>query len=236
MKVEVIAGDDGYFQDLEGKGYRAPGPGKYRFGSFLSGTKQPYSVLWSQSHGVVWIDLNQNRNFADEEPLPDASKHFKVTFLPDARYIRTAIPGSPVAITMDAVYEKASAHTTEVLSLIAGNSFLGAEANGVAPASQLLPVVDGGALHNLIESFLLAAETPAVDVMTLSMSIRSFPNDGESFLALMLDRIVTTYGKPIFDGTDNNLCRVAPRGVTSVAQGTVASGRNVWRAMERSVK
>ena len=209
MKVEVAAGAGGYFRDTEGKVYRAPGPGEYRFGTFYSATRQSYAVLWSRSQGLVWIDLNQNSNFADDEPLPNANKQFKVAFLPDARFIRTTIPGSPIAVTMDAgtdaihIYEKASAHTTEVLSLIGGNSFLGGEANGVAPASQLLPVADGGTLHNLIESLLLVAEAPAVDVITLSMSIRSFPNDGESFLALMVGRIVTNYGKPIYAGTDN---------------------------------
>jgi len=210
MKIEVRADGDGYFRDTEGKVYRAPVPGKYRFGTFLSGTKESYSVLWNQIQGLVWIDLNQNDNFADEQPLPDANKQFKIVYLPDARYIRAPIQGTPVVVAMDAgddalhIYEKAAWHTTACLSIMAGNHFLGGKANGVAPGSQLLPVVSNGpTLHNEIETLVLAAQNPAVDVVGQSTSIRSFPNAGESFLALMVNRIVDAYGKAVLTGSDN---------------------------------
>jgi hypothetical protein len=210
MKVAVTADTDGFFQAPSGDAYRAPGPGQYRFGIFRSSAGQSYGVLWSDSQGLVWIDLKQNGNFVDQEPLPDANKQLKIAYVPDAQYIRTSVPGSPFIVAMDAghdaihIYEKATQHTTSALSLIAGNGFLGGQANGVAPGSQLLPVnSQGGQLHCVIESFFVAMKSPVVDAVTLSAYLDDFPNDGESFIGLMFNRMVVIYRKQIFAGDGN---------------------------------
>ena len=212
MKDIVIAGADGFFPG-PGNVYRAPHPGTYRFGTFQSATHETYAVLWEQKEGLVWIDTNQDDSFADDKPVRDVNKEFTYLYLPDTRYIRAAVMGWPVVVAMDAgneaihIYasDRSKWHTTAVLSTVAGKSFLSGQADGVAPGARLLPVDQGHTtkLHNLISAFLLAAETPSVDLITTSIISDDFQNDGDSFLTRMLSRISFVYQKLIFVGTQN---------------------------------
>ena len=90
--------------------YTAPAPGSYRIGLFNerdqrlggelgndvnrdgnpAGSSGVFAVLWSTTDNTVWVDTNQNRSFADEQPMTD----FKVKR--DIGVFGTDNPATPI--------------------------------------------------------------------------------------------------------------------------------------------
>jgi hypothetical protein len=203
---------------VEGVEYIAPGPGDYRFGKWLPtefsplpGRRGEIAVLWDLDKGLVWLDTNGNLSFADEKPLRDFNESH------DTGYLAVVAGGyqqsTALAVTIDRLHARIQAyecsnrstrHATSVASVAAGKSFLGGEANGVAPEAQILyAVVWGNRTDWYLEALLAAANDPRVDVINCSFGTGTLPNDGESFLALMFNRVAIRFGKPIVVAASN---------------------------------
>src|SRR5262249_28181699 len=99
----------------------------------------------------------------------------------------------------------ANKHSTMVASAAAGKGFFGGDVNGVAPEAQILALDQGKfTVAGVIESLILAAQHPQFDVITVQASFSMPLNDGHSTAAIICDRLVKRYRKPIFASAGNS--------------------------------
>ncbi|MEI9977687.1 MAG: S8 family serine peptidase [Edaphobacter sp.] len=127
-----------------------PAPGRYKIAKLENGGRA-FWVLWLPETGSVWVDTNQNDNFADEVELKDINQKFSAAEIPAER----GWPEEPLAIArpfsiaIDREHAKIKFflnlddHGTGVASIAAGQGFLGGKGNGVAPGARLLFVTRG---------------------------------------------------------------------------------------------
>jgi hypothetical protein len=218
-----------------GAAYSAPAQsGAYRFGLFdatslkealathyrspdaLPGRNSLYAVLWDEKSGRVWVDTNQDRNFADEAPLRDYNTHF------DVGTWRSAGPDTPAdrrfgfAVGVDStrrlvhVHVGFQGHTTEMISAAVGRKFFGGAMDGVAPGARVVvvPVSDTGygGYAGLIEALVRAAELPSADLVCVAAYADIGPADlcdGTAFNRVV-DRVVEKYRKPVIWSAGNS--------------------------------
>ncbi|HLE30219.1 MAG TPA: hypothetical protein VI793_18990, partial [Anaerolineales bacterium] len=101
---------------FNGVTYTAPAAGSYRIGLFVEGdsrlggevgrnvnrdsdTADVFAVLWDTDSNTVWVDTNQNNNFADDMPMTD----YKVNY--DVNYFGVDNPATAVAERMPFVVQ-----------------------------------------------------------------------------------------------------------------------------------
>ena len=172
-----------------GAAYTAPAKGSYRFGLFNerdprlggevgndvnrdgnpAGSSGLFAVLWHTSTNTVWVDANQNRNFADDLPMRD----FKINR--DVGRFGTDNPATAVRESMPFVVQTngqekfvnigivSGAHGTHVAGIAAGKDFFGGAFDGVAPEVQIVSVraclfVAGCTSHALLEGMSAGAQ------------------------------------------------------------------------------
>ena len=171
-----------------------------------------YSILFDVRGRRVWLDLNHNKDFRDETPLRDFSvaREFGV-FSPDTaakqppEYRMFFIHLEPDQSDVWLELNNADAHGDMVSSVLAGDKFMGSDADGVAPGAQIVvhsmwePYT-----HNYIDVLLRAFRDRRTDVISLSGGDTLRPNDGTSILDLLTSRMLTAYNKPIFVGAGNS--------------------------------
>ncbi len=200
---------DGTF-NLDSRTYHAPRPGHYCLGVYsghqsLSGV--PYAVLWD-SAGRVWVDSNRDHDFRDERALGDFNRTHTIGSLGRDSTAATPVRSVPFAVTFDSggmglhLYEGDQFHMTMVASVATGRR-LANWADASAPGARLIIVNAGWSLGDEIEGFIRAARDPRIDLITVSQAGETFPGAGESILALVLERLVHLYGKPIFASAGN---------------------------------
>ncbi|MEI9979907.1 MAG: S8 family serine peptidase [Edaphobacter sp.] len=182
-----------------------PAPGRYRIARLENGGRA-FWVLWSQEKGSVWVDTNQNHNFADEVELKDINQEFSAAEIPAEHGLpnESLASATPFSIAIDKdrseikFFLNLDHHGTGVASIAAGSGFLGGKGNGVAPGARLLFVTRGsGSLHDDLKAFIAAASRSDVDVITCSFVIKPMIS-GETVTALILDRLAQVYQKPMF--------------------------------------
>jgi subtilisin family serine protease len=141
--------------------YTAPVDASYRIGLFYEGdprlggevgrnvnrdgdTTDVFAVLWKPNSNQIWVDTNQNNNFADDMAMTD----YKVNF--DVNYFGTDNPATPVAERMPFVVQTdgknkvvnigivSGAHGSHVAGIMAGNSLFGGAMSGAAPGAKIV--------------------------------------------------------------------------------------------------
>jgi len=203
--------------------YTAPVAGAYRIGTFFEGnigadvgrnvnrdgdSTDVFAVLWNTTANQVWVDTNQNNNFADDMAMTD----YKVNY--DVNYFGTDNPATAIAERMPFVVQTDGSrkvinigivityHGSHVAGVAAGNSLFGGSMSGVAPGAQIVSVrvcrSGGCPLTAQVEGMLYAAKQSNVDI--ISMSIGSLPalNDGNSARAALFNNIIETYNVQMF--------------------------------------
>jgi subtilase family protein len=226
---------DGMFS-AEGRMYHAPRPGRYSFGMYTGWVKVPggpYPVLWD-SGGRVWVDTNRDRDFSDEAVLGDFNRTHTTGYL--RRDSTAAKPGRSVsfAVAFDSggtalhLYEGTQGHQTMVASVAAGHGLLGG-VDASAPGARLIIVDAGASLGDAIEGFIRAERDPRIDLITSSQVGETFPATGESIFALVLERLVRRYGKPIFAAAGNSGPRMSLPIEPASAPGVISVGGYVGR-------
>ncbi|MGH9186905.1 MAG: S8 family serine peptidase, partial [Acidimicrobiales bacterium] len=202
-----------------GTTYTAPSGGPFRFGVFNErdprlggevgsdvnrdgnppGSSGTFPVLWDFQGARVWVDVNQNQNFADESAMTD----YKVNR--DTGFFGTDNPATPVKESMPFVVQidkknkvvnigiVSGAHGTHVAGIIAADGLFGGAMTGAAPGAQLVSVrvclfVAGCTAHALIEGMLYAAKRADVDVINMSIGGLPALNDGNNARALLYNR------------------------------------------------
>ncbi|MGH9972079.1 MAG: S8 family serine peptidase, partial [Pyrinomonadaceae bacterium] len=225
---EMVVAVDGRFTS-RGRSYIAPTSGNYRLGTFDERINNPsddlnrdgnpagssglFSVLWDDMTNTVWVDSNQDSNFAAEKPMTDYCVRQDVgTFGKDNP--QTAVRET-VGFTLQTdarhklilVIPGYGSHGTGVAGVAVGKDLLGGKLSGVAPEAQIVSVPLGRGATNVtpscIESVVVAMKNPKVDLVSIQFGNFHHQNDGQSTFALICDRLIDKYQKLIFAGAGN---------------------------------
>src|SRR5579863_653832 len=218
---EISTDRDGHFR-IGAKEYVAPASGAYQFGELqeIDGVKQTLTILWSEEKDLVWLGTRGSSDFRNETGI----KSFSIT--QDTVAVRIGADDVALAVKTDKerhtlrVYESGE-HATAAASIAAGTNLLGTPATGTAPGSRIIFVVPSD--ESEVESILMAARDPRVDLITASFSaIEGSWVDGVQ--SLILNRIVATYRKPILNADGDGGALGASSGWKSGVQGVIAIG------------
>jgi subtilisin family serine protease len=216
----------------QGLTYTAPANGSYRIGLFYEGdprlggevgrnvnrdgdTSDVFAVLWNPTTNKVWVDTNQNNNFADDMAMTD----YKVNY--DVNYFGTDNPATAVAERMPFVVQTdgknkfvnigivSGAHGSHVAGIMAGNSLFGGAMSGVAPGAKIVSVrvclfIAGCTASALIEGMIYAAKQSNVDVINMSIGGLPALNDGNNARAELYDRLIEQSNVQMFFSAGNN--------------------------------
>jgi hypothetical protein len=225
---QKVAAVDGRFT-YQGFVHIAPADGTYHVGTFderinggsgdlnrdgnPTGSSGIFSVLWEENTNTVWVDTNQDYNFADEKRMTDYYvRHDVGTFGKDdpKTLVRETVG---FTVQTDARHELIlvvpgyAFHGTGVAGVAAGKRFFDGKVNGVAPEAQIVSVPLGRGATNVtpscIESVIVATKNPKVDLVSIQFGNFLPQNDGQSTFSLILDRLIDKYQKLIFAGAGN---------------------------------
>jgi hypothetical protein len=208
--------------EFNGTSYHVASDGQYFIGFFdvaafgdgmlrkyLPAADQNLSVLWEQKTNSVWVDTNQNQSFADEKRLTD----FNLSYQPGV--LGHDDPATPLretiafTILIDSEHKLiyfaplVNRHTTSTASVAAGNGFFGGRMHGVAPGAQVASLLQKSATQSFVEGMILAIKNPKVDLVSLQWAALIPPQDGNSVVGLIFDRLAERYKKPVFSSADN---------------------------------
>jgi hypothetical protein len=235
--------------------YTAPAAKKYRIGIFNErvaalggevgsdvnrdgnpgGSSGLFPVLWDVSKGDVWVDTNQNNNFADDMKM----KRYDVNY--DVNYFGTDNPATPVAERMPFVVQPdkatntvnigivSGAHGSHVAGIAAGNSLFGGDMSGMAPGAHIVSVraclfVAGCTNAALIEGMIYAVKSKGVDVVNMSIGGLPSLNDGNNARAILYSRLIDQYDVQIFISAGNSGPGMNTIGDPSVATKVMSVG------------
>lgn len=235
--------------------YTAPGVKKYRIGIFnerdprLGGelgndvnrdgnptsSSGLFPVLWDVSRGEVWVDTNQNNNFADDMKM----KQYGINY--DVNYFGTDNPATPVAERLPFVVQPdkatltvnigivSGAHGSHVAGIIAGNALFGGQMSGMAPGAKIVSVraclfVAGCTNAALIEGMIYAVKSKGVDVVNMSIGGLPSLNDGNNARAVLYNRLIDQYKVQIFISAGNSGPGMNSIGDPAVATDVMAVG------------
>ncbi|TMC03537.1 MAG: hypothetical protein E6J41_27165, partial [Chloroflexi bacterium] len=200
VAVEVRGGEFAH----EGRRYRVPGSGRYRFGTYhlvdsigpgprFAETTVEVPVLWEERSGQVWVDVDGDGDFAAHRPVRDVNAAWDVFEFPPQVGATQLGPTQAVRVHASqrviTFHTALLAHTAAVAAVAAGSHLLGGDAHGVAPGAQLVIVQRAGWIldrrdHHEIEAFCVAASQPDVSVICTQQSPHiGYPQDGGSLVA-----------------------------------------------------
>ena len=235
--------------------YTAPANGSYRIGLFNernpllagevgtdvnrdgnpAGSNGIFAVLWNTTTNTVWVDTNQNQNFADDMPMTD----YKVNY--DVNYFGTDNPATPVAERMPFVVQTngqikyvnigivSGAHGSHVAGIAAGNSLFGGAMSGSAPGAKIVSVraclfVAGCTNAALLEGMIYLAKQSNVDVINMSIGGLPALNDANNARAVLYDRLIEQYNVQMFISAGNSGPGMNTIGDPSVATKVMSVG------------
>ncbi len=215
----------------DGVHYRAPRDGRFRIGYYAGPTgfkkranwrsdtldvSTRRAVLLDPRSGEVWLDGLDDHDFTHDAPVRDYNATGDVGVMGrddpatpwDDRL--TFAVGIDTADTTVDVYPGDGAHITAVAGIAVGAHVYGGRATGAAPRARVVLVSEGGGWKGMeshqssrIESMLLLARRPDVDVITSQEWYDMRLKDGGSVWSLVADRVVATYHKAVFQGIGN---------------------------------
>jgi subtilisin family serine protease len=240
---------------VDGMRIQLPSAGDWRLGTWAR--TDPYrrtnksvtlDVAWRDTT-QVWVDLDRNGQFGDNEVFPNINVRFGAGTLP----IDSA-NGFDVAHSFAIAFDPRQqphlysayrgSHTTMVAATATGSSFLTGSAGGVAPGARVIPIHIGEPLSGIIEAFLIGARDPRIDILTSQTGgLTSFPFIGSSFPGILLERIARHYGKPIFIAAANQGPALGTVGQASLVPSVISVGAYIsqrsyeanegWRVPDR---
>ncbi len=179
------------------------------------GSRGVFAVLWNTKSNTVYVDTNQNNNFADDMAMTD----YKVNF--DVNYFGVDNPATPVAERMPFVVQTdgknkvvnigivSGAHGSHTAGIAAGNSLFGGAMSGAAPGAKLVSVrtclfIVGCTSTALVEGMIYAAKQSNVDVINMSIGGLPALNDGNNARARLYNRLIEQYNVQMFISAGND--------------------------------
>jgi subtilisin family serine protease len=247
-----VSGSTFSFNDVT---YTAPAAGSYHIGLFNerdsrlggevgsdvnrdgnpAGSSGVFAVLWNTNTNQVWVDTNQNNNFADDMAMTDYKVNYHVN------YFGVDNPATAVAERMPFVVQTdgknkvvnigivSGAHGSHVAGIASGNSLFGGAMSGSAPGAQIVSVrvclfIAGCTSHALIEGMIYAAKQSNVDVINMSIGGLPALNDGNNARAVLYNRLIEQYNVQMFFSAGNSGLGMNTIGDPSVATNVMSVG------------
>jgi subtilisin family serine protease len=217
--------------------YTAPAAGSYRIGRFnerdprLSGVAEIggdvnrdgnpagssgiFAVLWSTGSNTVWVDVNQNNDFADEAGMTDYKVNFDVGYFGTDRASTPVIDRVPFVVQTDGKNKFVNIgivsgfHGSHVAGIAAGNSLFGGEMSGAAPGAKIVSsraclFITGCTGHALLEGMIYVAKQANVDVINMSIGGLPALNDGNNSRCVVYDRLIDQEDVQMFFSIGNS--------------------------------
>lgn len=187
-------------------------------------SKSLFAALWDVASNTVWLDTKRSRDFRSETGLTDYAVHHDFAVVPVRTDDPALRPSAGVVVQTDRTDHKLAflfgmgSHPTGSVASAAANHDGGGRIDGIAPGAQVVVMrEDYSALHDTIDAVVWAMRNRKVDVICLeSISPLSYaPKDGRDVEAIVFDRLVKKYDKPILQpgGNDPGMGRISEGGV-----------------------
>ncbi|MEO7839656.1 MAG: S8 family serine peptidase, partial [Anaerolineales bacterium] len=238
--------------------YTAPADGGYRIGIFFEGdprlggevgrnvnrdgdTTDVFAVLWNTTTNQVWVDTNQNNNFADDMAMMNYSVNYDVNYFGTDNLATPFADRMPFVVQTDGQNKTVNigivsgAHGSHVAGIVAGNSLFGGAMSGAAPGAQIVSVrvclfIAGCTAHALIEGMIFAAKQANVDVINMSIGGLPSLNDGNNTRAILYNRLIEQTNVQMFISAGNSGAGMNTVGDPSVATQVMSVGTYITNA------
>ncbi|MET7593780.1 S8 family serine peptidase [Streptomyces sp. NPDC005481] len=192
-------------------------------------TTDVWGILYDAKAGTVRVDLNNNQDFTDDEPMKPYKDGFQVGYFgtdnpatdvaerqPFVVEIRKDVPTDPYG--GDWVGKKAdfvnigiieSEHGTHVAGITSANGLFGGRMNGAAPGAKLVSsracTWSGGCTNiALTEGMIDLVANRGVDIVNMSIGGLPALNDGNNARAELYTRLIDTYGVQLVISAGNS--------------------------------
>lgn len=227
-------------------------------------TTDVWGILYRPTDNAIWVDVDQDNDFTDEELMRPYGEDFQVG------HFGTDDPGTEVVEQMPFVVEYredvdmspyggqyvgttadfvnigivADAHGSHVAGITAANSMFGGEMDGAAPGAKLVSsractFAGGCTAAALTTGMADLVVNRGVDVINMSIGGLPALNDGNNARATLYDRLIFDYGTQMFISAGNSGPGLNTIGDPSVAGDviSVAAGvsKDTWLANYGSV-
>ncbi len=213
---------------FNGTSYRLPHPGDFRLGMFdLTAVMQSkvfgatigdsqFAVLWEESSGLVWVDVERSHDFRLVRPMRDFNvsgewSYFGALHSGQHPLLRPAVSfvilenrakeSVGIVLGMDD-------HAAGVTTSAAGRR-MGPDdpVSGVAPAAQVSSFVCSFyKLHSRVEALIAAFEDPKSDIVLSEVTGGGMTTEDYhgGFLSELGERLVDQFDKPLIEPGDNS--------------------------------
>ncbi len=225
-------------------------------------TTDSWGVLYDPVSHDIRVDVNQNRDFTDDEVMRSYKEKFQVghfgtdnpatvvreqmPFVVEYREdVDTAPVGGPGLVDYVNIGIIESTHGTHVAGITAANDMLGNSAfDGAAPGARLVSARacswGGGCTAAALTTGMVdLVVNRKVDVVNMSIGGLPALNDGANARAELYNTLITTYGVQMFISAGNSGPGLNTVGDPSVASNVVSVAANVskdtWLANYGSV-
>ncbi|HET7700550.1 MAG TPA: S8 family serine peptidase, partial [Candidatus Limnocylindria bacterium] len=240
--------------------YTAPAAGSYRFGLFNerdarfggelgrdanrdgnpAGSSGLFGVLWDTTTGQVWVDIDQDKSFADQTAMTDYGVNYDIGWFgtdDPSTAIREQLPfvvqtdGKNKVVNIGVV---SGAHGTHVAGIAAANGLFGGAMTGAAPGAKIVSsraclFIAGCTSHALVEGMIYVAKQANVDVINMSIGGLPALNDANNTRARIYDRLIEQYNVQMFISAGNSGPGINTVGDPSVATKVMSVGASITR-------
>ncbi|MEU7060334.1 S8 family serine peptidase [Streptomyces sp. NPDC046197] len=192
-------------------------------------TTDSWGVLYDAAAGTVRVDLNNDNDFTDDEPMKPYKDGFQVGYFgtddpktdvverqPFVVQIRKDVPMDPYGGSW--VGKKAdfvnigvieSEHGTHVAGITAANGLFGGRMKGAAPGAKIVSsracTWSGGCTNvALTEGMIDLVVNRGVDIVNMSIGGLPALNDGNNARAELYTRLIDTYGVQLVISAGNS--------------------------------
>lgn len=222
-------------------------------------TTDSWGMLYDPAAGTVRVDLNNNKDFTDDEVMKPYKDGHQVGYfgkddpatdvverVPFVVEIRKDVPTDPYG--GDWVGKKAdfvnigvieSEHGTHVAGITAANGLFGGKMNGAAPGAKLVSsracTWTGGCTNvALTEGMIDLVTKRGVDIVNMSIGGLPALNDGNNARAELYTRLIDTYGVQLVISAGNSGPGANTIGDPSLADKVISVGaaisKETWAA------
>ncbi|MFH8606400.1 S8 family serine peptidase [Streptomyces sp. NPDC018029] len=222
-------------------------------------TTDSWGMLYDPAAGTVRVDLNNNKDFTDDEVMKPYKDGHQVAYfgkddpatdvverVPFVVEIRKDVPTDPYG--GDWVGKKAdfvnigvieSEHGTHVAGITAANGLFGGKMNGAAPGAKLVSsracTWTGGCTNvALTEGMIDLVTKRGVDIVNMSIGGLPALNDGNNARAELYTRLIDTYGVQLVISAGNSGPGANTIGDPSLADKVISVGaaisKETWAA------
>lgn len=208
--VQVLTDKTGQFSAF-GRTFTLPESGSFcavevelRKGGFLPPAGLRVAIVWRRGRHNAWVDVNGDGDLSHVAPTEDFNRGGKLVHIPTLRpswenkngvVYTYETPSLPVAMVFDDAGIPRlfgnEGHATMTSSLAAARLFSAAPEAGIV-------FVPANSLATALEGVIQAAQDSEIGSISASIGYAQHMPTGQSFDAVLLDRVIRLYRKPVF--------------------------------------